>query len=117
MLVLPSAQSSTVVPIIYIRCGKNSWIFLVKDNLSFYYSYMQAIVQEQVAHREWGPYAQRLLDPETRLWRNPQNGGHDDKAHPPIHPTKFSSGESNWSEDHKVCNFFFVSSVNLDNVF
>ncbi|MED6216586.1 DNA topoisomerase 3-alpha [Stylosanthes scabra] len=61
---------------------------------------LHTIVQEQQAHPEWGTYAQRLLDPETGLWRNPRGGGHDDKAHPPIHPTKFSSGESNWSQDH-----------------
>ncbi|KAL2941854.1 DNA topoisomerase 3-alpha [Bienertia sinuspersici] len=58
------------------------------------------IVQEQQAHPVWGPYAQRLLDPEAALWRNPASGGHDDKAHPPIHPTKFSAGESGWSQDH-----------------
>ncbi|PKA51264.1 DNA topoisomerase III [Apostasia shenzhenica] len=62
---------------------------------------LHAIVHEQVAHPTWGSYAQRLLDPEARLWRNPSNGGHDDKAHPPIHPTKLSAGESGWTEDHK----------------
>jgi hypothetical protein len=56
-----------------------------------------------VNHPVWGAYAQRLLNPEARLWRNPSNGGHDDKAHPPIHPTKFSEGERNWSPDHTVC--------------
>ncbi|XP_072978539.1 DNA topoisomerase 3-alpha [Typha angustifolia] len=61
---------------------------------------LHGIVREQAGHPIWGSYAQRLLDPETRLWRNPSNGGHDDKAHPPIHPTKFSSGEPNWSQDH-----------------
>ncbi|XP_010546323.1 PREDICTED: DNA topoisomerase 3-alpha isoform X2 [Tarenaya hassleriana] len=61
---------------------------------------LRAIVDEQVRHPAWGSYAQRLLNPEEGLWRNPGNGGHDDKAHPPIHPTKFSSGESNWSRDH-----------------
>ncbi|KAL0691999.1 hypothetical protein Bca4012_059179 [Brassica carinata] len=61
---------------------------------------MKAMVEEQTRHPAWGPYAQRLLEPEGGLWRNPGNGGHDDKAHPPIHPTKFSSGESNWSRDH-----------------
>ena len=55
-------------------------------------------------HPVWGAYAHRLLTPEERLWRNPSNGGHDDKAHPPIHPTKFSRGESNWSPDHNVCS-------------
>ncbi|CDY39837.1 BnaC02g42810D [Brassica napus] len=61
---------------------------------------LRAMVEEQTRHPAWGPYAQRLLEPEGGLWRNPGNGGHDDKAHPPIHPTKFSSGESNWSRDH-----------------
>ncbi|XP_042481124.1 zinc finger CCCH domain-containing protein 48-like [Macadamia integrifolia] len=60
----------------------------------------QGIVQEQQRHPVWGPYAQRLLDAEAGLWRNPTGGGHDDKAHPPIHPTKFSGGESGWSQDH-----------------
>ncbi|CAL4912722.1 unnamed protein product [Urochloa decumbens] len=61
---------------------------------------LHAIVREQVEHPVWGAYADRLLSPEERLWRNPSNGGHDDKAHPPIHPTKFSRGENNWSPDH-----------------
>ncbi|KAE9449716.1 hypothetical protein C3L33_18386, partial [Rhododendron williamsianum] len=63
---------------------------------------LRAIVQEQQGHPVWGSYAQRLLDPGEGLWRNPSGGGHDDKAHPPIHPTKFSSGESRWSQDHHV---------------
>ncbi|KAM3358536.1 DNA topoisomerase 3-alpha isoform X1 [Capsicum galapagoense] len=58
------------------------------------------MVQEQGGHPVWGSYAQRLLDPELGLWKNPSGGGHDDKAHPPIHPTKFSAGESRWSQDH-----------------
>ncbi|XP_074320919.1 DNA topoisomerase 3-alpha [Silene latifolia] len=61
---------------------------------------LRAIVQEQEGHPIWGQYAQRLLNPEQDLWRNPGSGGHDDKAHPPIHPTKFSAGESGWSQDH-----------------
>ncbi|MBA0860744.1 hypothetical protein Goshw_020730, partial [Gossypium schwendimanii] len=63
---------------------------------------LHAIVQEQQGHPDWGSYAQRLLDPETGLWRNPGSGGHDDKAHPPIHPTKFSTGENGWSQDHRT---------------
>lgn len=58
-------------------------------------------MQEQLAHPVWGSYAQRLLDPEADLWRNPGSGNHDDKAHPPIHPTKFSAGEPGWSQDHQ----------------
>ncbi|KAI8032637.1 DNA topoisomerase 3-alpha [Camellia lanceoleosa] len=60
---------------------------------------LRAIVQEQGGHPVWGSYAQRLLDPGEGLWRNPGKG-HDDKAHPPIHLTKFSGGQSGWSQDH-----------------
>lgn len=74
---------------------------------------VQTIVQEQQGHPQWGSYAQRLLDPEAGLWRNPSNGGHDDKAHPPIHPTKFSAGESRWSQDHHVRNTFLSKVVNI----
>jgi DNA topoisomerase-3 len=62
---------------------------------------LQSPVNEQTGHPLWGQYAQRLLDPQQNLWRNPGNGGHDDKAHPPIHPTRFSEGEANWTNDHK----------------
>ncbi|KAL0332592.1 UNVERIFIED_CONTAM: DNA topoisomerase 3-alpha [Sesamum calycinum] len=50
---------------------------------------LHTIVQDQQAHPIWGSYAQRLLDPEAGLWRNPSGGGHDDKAHPPIHQQNF----------------------------
>lgn len=83
---------------------------------------MQTIVREQQEHPVWGSYAQRLLDPGTELWRNPGSGGHDDKAHPPIHPTKFSAGESAWSLDHHVNTFSFTTfkyntSIFLANIF
>lgn len=63
---------------------------------------MQMIVQEQGGHPVWGSYAQRLLDRESGLWRDPSGGVNDDKAHPPIHPTRFSAGEPGWSQDHHV---------------
>ncbi|KAJ7519084.1 hypothetical protein O6H91_20G022100 [Diphasiastrum complanatum] len=62
---------------------------------------LKGITGQQVRHPQWGPYAERLLNPEENLWRNPSNGGHDDKAHPPIHPTRFSEGEPGWTNDHK----------------
>ena len=61
---------------------KNIWLPL---------TYRQLYVNKY-EHPVWGAYAHRLLIPEERLWGNPSNGGHDDKAHPPIHPTKFLRG-------------------------
>ena len=65
----------------------------------------QLLVSEQTRHPAWGEYAQRLLDPQQQLWKQPGDGGHDDKAHPPIHPTRFSEGEANWTNDHSVCMY------------
>ncbi|KAF5178936.1 Dna topoisomerase 3-alpha, partial [Thalictrum thalictroides] len=41
---------------------------------------VKAIVQEQQGHPLWGSYAQRLLDPEAGLWKNPRIGTHSDNA-------------------------------------
>ena len=69
---------------------------------------LRSIVAEQTSHPAWGSYASNLLNPGTGLWRNPPGGGHDDKAHPPIHPTKFSTGESNWDAKKKKVYEFVV---------
>eukprot|EP00271_Cylindrocystis_brebissonii_P001575 TRINITY_DN11845_c0_g3_i2.p1 TRINITY_DN11845_c0_g3~~TRINITY_DN11845_c0_g3_i2.p1 ORF type:complete len:600 (-),score=87.47 TRINITY_DN11845_c0_g3_i2:707-2506(-) len=61
---------------------------------------LHAAVADQQGHPTWGAYAQRLLTPAEGLWQAPSNGGHDDGAHPPISPTRFSAGEQNWTADH-----------------
>lgn len=70
-------------------------------------------MQEQQRHPIWGSYAQQLLDPGAGLWRNPGNGGHDDKAHPPIHPTKLLSGENRLSQDHHVSSATIIIGILL----
>ncbi|PSC67305.1 DNA topoisomerase 3-alpha [Micractinium conductrix] len=54
---------------------------------------LKALIDAQ-AHggAPWTAYAQRLLAPESNLFRWPRSGGHDDKAHPPIHPLKPYNG-------------------------
>ena len=49
----------------------------------------QALIQEQRQHPRWGSYAEELLS-GAFLW--PRDGGHDDSAHPPIHPVKDGAG-------------------------
>lgn len=44
-------------------------------------------------HPVYSEYCNRLLSGE--LYQRPRNGGHDDKAHPPIHPTKPYNGPPN----------------------
>lgn len=50
---------------------------------------LQALIQIQAGDPRWGGYAQQLLD---GAFVYPANGGHDDGAHPPIHPTKPPDG-------------------------
>lgn len=38
----------------------------------------------------WGAHARAIA--QGTMWQQPRGGGHDDKAHPPIHPVKYSAG-------------------------
>ncbi|CAG9463966.1 unnamed protein product [Pedinophyceae sp. YPF-701] len=49
---------------------------------------IQGIIDVQSHNPEWGQYAQALLDPAQDLFMFPDRGQNDDKAHPPIHPTR-----------------------------
>lgn len=44
------------------------------------------------------------------MWQAPRNGGHDDQAHPPIHPTKYSAGDSSWDTPKARVYEFIVRS-------
>ena len=50
---------------------------------------LQGLIQLQAAHPQWGGFANELLGGGFQ-W--PRDGGHDDSAHPPIHPTKAGDG-------------------------
>ena len=45
---------------------------------------LKRLLEQHVDHSEWGGYASKLLSKRIRATR----GKRDDKAHPPIHPTK-----------------------------
>lgn len=44
------------------------------------------LIQDHRNHPDWGQFTLNLL--ENNGYEHPKNGGHDDQAHPPIHPTK-----------------------------
>lgn len=66
------------------------------------------MVQEQADDHRWGEHATAILD--GSMWKPPANGGHNDQAHPPIHPTKYSSGEADWTADKRKLYEFIVRS-------
>lgn len=53
------------------------------------------MIEEHVNDQRWGLYCRKILD--GALWKPPARGGHNDFAHPPIHPIKYSAGEADWS--------------------
>ncbi|KAL7746839.1 DNA topoisomerase [Sorochytrium milnesiophthora] len=46
---------------------------------------LRPLIEAQTGNNAWGNYAQSLLDGG---FRHPRFGQHNDKAHPPIHPTR-----------------------------
>lgn len=51
----------------------------------------------------WGPFAQGILDSGGPT---PRQGNKSDKAHPPIHPTKYTNGE--WTLRCEQNRFIFT---------
>ncbi len=51
----------------------------------------QAIVGEHTNDNRWGAHAASIV--AAPMWKSPRAGGHDDQAHPPIYPTRYSAGE------------------------
>uniref|UniRef100_A0A8C8ZMX0 DNA topoisomerase n=1 Tax=Prolemur simus TaxID=1328070 RepID=A0A8C8ZMX0_PROSS len=49
---------------------------------------LTALVEQQTPDPHWGAFAQSILD---RGGPTPRNGNKSDQAHPPIHPTKYTS--------------------------
>lgn len=56
-------------------------------------------IRIQTTHPDWGAYAGNLLQ---HGWSRPRNGRDDDKAHPPIHPTKSGDHLPANSDEKKV---------------
>ena len=61
---------------------------------------LQHLIQVQTNDREWGAYANSLL---MGGFCYPRDGGHDDSAHPPIHPTKPPEGLN--QQENQVYDF------------
>ncbi|KAM9695205.1 DNA topoisomerase 3-alpha isoform 2-T2 [Trichechus inunguis] len=50
---------------------------------------LTVLVEQQIPDPRWGAFAQSILE---QGGPSPRNGNKSDQAHPPIHPTKYTSG-------------------------
>ncbi|KAL3140647.1 hypothetical protein ABBQ32_005213 [Trebouxia sp. C0010 RCD-2024] len=69
---------------------------------------LMAMVRDHAGDSRWGAHAHAIAN--GNMWKPPGNGGHDDKAHPPIHPTKHTAGESGWNSEKSRLYEFIVRS-------
>ncbi|KAH3665901.1 hypothetical protein OGAPHI_004090 [Ogataea philodendri] len=65
---------------------------------------LKKLIEKQQQSSSWGQYASSLLNDPTK-YRQPREGSHDDKAHPPIHPVIFTSGDSLNMNERKVYEY------------
>lgn len=61
---------------------------------------LPALVEQQTLDPHWGAFAQNILE---RGGPTPRNGNKSDQAHPPIHPTKYTS--SLQGDDRRLYEF------------
>ncbi|XP_017015813.2 DNA topoisomerase 3-alpha [Drosophila takahashii] len=71
------------------------------------------LVEMQMGHRDWGAFAQRVIE-----WGpNPRNGNKSDQAHPPIHPTKLADNlQGNEARVYELVVRHFLACVSKDAV-
>ncbi|CAF1529264.1 unnamed protein product [Rotaria sp. Silwood1] len=70
------------------------------------------LIQNQVNDQRWGAFAQRVLNDGPQ----PRNGKNTDKAHPPIHPTRYPDGQLT-DEENKLYELIvrhFLACVSKD---
>jgi len=63
---------------------------------------LRALVEKQVPDNRWGNYAQSLIN---GAFRDPRQGRHDDKAHPPIHPVAWVDPAQLYDNERRVYEF------------
>ena len=70
---------------------------------------IKTLVENISPNSPWSDFAQRVLD---GLFEGPRQGKQDDKAHPPIHPTKWGSRDQmdadEWAMYNLICRHFLA---------
>lgn len=113
---IPSERCMTLAESLYQE-GLISYPRTETDSYTFQANELLDLVRVQTANADVADYAAAMVsDPATRV-RQPLRGGHDDKAHPPIHPTK--AWNASQDERGKLYNLIvrhFLASLSPDAV-
>lgn len=63
---------------------------------------LRALVEKQTQDNRWGGFAQNLVN---GAFKQPRQGRHDDKAHPPIHPVAYCAPTNLNDQEKRVYEF------------
>ena len=78
---------------------------------------LKKLVEDFKQSSKYGDYCNKLLNDENSQFNNPRQGRGDDKAHPPIHPVKFSNDENLNHKEKKIYDLIvrhFLATVSQD---
>ncbi|CAF1561613.1 unnamed protein product [Adineta ricciae] len=73
---------------------------------------LNPLIQNQIGDQRWGAFAQRVLNDGP----HPRNGKNSDKAHPPIHPTRYPDSQLTEDENklYELVVRHFLACVSKD---
>lgn len=113
---IPSERCMTLAESLYQE-GLISYPRTETDSYTFQSSELLDLVRAQTANPDVAEFATAMLaDPATRV-RPPLRGGHDDKAHPPIHPTKaWNAPQDDRGKLYNLIVRHFLASLSPDAV-
>ena len=78
---------------------------------------LKKLVEDMRQSPDYGQYCDKLLNEQDNRYNNPKAGKGDDKAHPPIHPVKYSSNENLNPKEKKIYDLIirhFLATVSPD---
>ena len=78
---------------------------------------LKKLVEDFKQSHIYGNYCEKLLNEQDYRYNNPKSGKGDDKAHPPIHPVRYSDSENLNQKEKKVYDLIvrhFLATVSPD---
>ncbi|EPY19266.1 DNA topoisomerase III [Strigomonas culicis] len=113
---IPSERCMTLAESLYQE-GLLSYPRTETDSFSFTDSELLELARAHTDNPQVGAFAQAMVQSPQDRFRTPLRGGHDDKAHPPIHPTKaWRAGDDDKGKLYMLVVRHFLACLSPDAV-
>ncbi|KPI84912.1 putative DNA topoisomerase III [Leptomonas seymouri] len=113
---IPSERCMTLAESLYQE-GLISYPRTETDSYTFQQGELLDLIRVQTSNADVADYANAMLSDTATRVRPPLRGGHDDKAHPPIHPTKaWNATQDDRGKLYNLIVRHFLASMSPDAV-